>query len=99
MENRNIQTIEPDLLHSQLFLRISIFHGNVEIVERIDTCVGEIVSKSEESKSEESQIQSKVADFNINVSNIPRMARLCFGLYKNIACIPSSKHLYYWVKL
>eukprot|EP00092_Neocalanus_flemingeri_P011672 GFUD01012577.1.p1 GENE.GFUD01012577.1~~GFUD01012577.1.p1 ORF type:complete len:1133 (+),score=268.09 GFUD01012577.1:126-3524(+) len=80
--NRNIQTIEPDLPKSQLFLRISIYHGNVEIVDRIDTYVGEIISTSDESKKEETQIKSKVVDFNINVSNIPRMARLCFGLYK-----------------
>ena len=80
--NRNIITTETDLGQCQLFLRISIFHGNTEIVERIDTSVEEILSKSDESKTERSQIQSKVVDFNINVSNLPRMARLCFGLYK-----------------
>merc|ERR1719419_1764975 len=80
--NRNIQTLEPDLVQTQLFLRISIYHGNVEIVERIDTCVAEIILTKEENKNERTQIQSKVVDFNINVCNIPRMARLCFGLYK-----------------
>ena len=85
--SKNFLDNNPEISNTNLFLRIGIYHGNIEISRRVDISVGDILVYEEEgvdtNQDEGSkQIKSKIVEFDLMVCNIPRMARLCFGLFK-----------------
>ena len=67
-------------LKGEIYLRMSIYHGNVEITKRIDTLVTDIL-RDETDSTNEKQKKSKCVDFDLPVCNIPRNGRLCCGLF------------------
>ena len=67
-------------MKGEIYLRMSIYHGNVEITKRVDTLVSDILS-DESDLTDENQKKSKCIDFNLPVCNIPRNGRLCCGLF------------------
>ena len=68
-------------LRDNLYLRMSIYHGNVELTSKVDTVVRDILLDQTDQSVTEKQRKSKCVEFDISVCNIPRNARLCFGLY------------------
>ena len=56
--------------------RVSIYHGTVELVNKIDINVEDIFYLDFE------ETLSKLLEFDIMVKNLPRNSRLCFGLYE-----------------
>lgn len=66
---------------SSPWLRISIFHGNVELVDHIDTNVSDILTGTGDATHKTNNEHSKMLEFNIAVKKLPRNARLCFGIY------------------
>ena len=67
-------------LKGNIYLRMSIYHGNVEITKSVDTLVRDIL-RDEQELPNDKQKKSKCVEFDIAVCNIPRNGRLCCGLY------------------
>ena len=65
-------------LRDNLYLRMSVYHGNVELTSKVDTLVRDILLDQSVTQK---QKKSKCVEFDISVCNIPRNGRLCFGLF------------------
>ena len=63
-------------MNCECFYRVSIYHGTVELVNKIDTNVEDIFVQDFE------ETLSKLVEFDITVKKLPKNARLCFGLYE-----------------
>ena len=65
----------------QLYLRMSVYHGNVELTSNVDTLVRDILLDQTGQSVTDQQKKSKCVEFDLSVCNIPRNGRLCFGLF------------------